>query len=76
MKRTNIESVARWMREVALQKDGYSILTNKDLAEHHERLIKIYYHAGRYAGGARDKTAQMAYRTFERTTNANNPRNA
>ena len=59
------------MREVALQKDGYSILTNKDLAEHHERLIKIYYHAGRYAGGARDKTAQMAYRTFERTTNEN-----
>lgn len=76
LKRTNIESVARWMREVALQKDGYSILTNKDLAEHHEQLIKIYYHAGRYAGGARDKTAEMAYRTFERTTNANYSRNA
>jgi hypothetical protein len=74
MKRTNIEEVARWMREVALQKDGYAILTNKDLAEHHEKLVKIYYHAGRYAGGARDKTAQMAYRTFERTTNADNQR--
>lgn len=71
MQRTNIEAVAKWMREVALQKDGYAILTNADLAEHHERLVKIYYHAGRYAGGARDKTAEIAYRTFERTENAN-----
>ena len=75
MKRTNIEQTARWMREVALQKDGYAILTNKDLAEHHEKLVKIYYHAGRYVGGARDKTAQMAYRTFERTTNADKKSN-
>jgi hypothetical protein len=62
------ETIAKWMREVALQKEGCAILTDKDLAEHHERLIKIYYHAGRYAGGARDKAAEMAYRTFERTT--------
>lgn len=74
MKRTSIEAIARWMREVALQKDGYAILTDKDLADHHEKLIKIYYHAGRYAGGAKDKTAEMAYRTFERTTNADNSR--
>lgn len=76
MQRTNIEQVARWMREIALQKSGYHILTDKDLAEHHEKLIKIYYHAGRYAGGARDKTAEMAYRTFERTSNADNQRNS
>lgn len=59
------EKLAKWMREVALQKNGYAILTDQDLADHHERLVKIYYHAGRYAAGARDSIALHAYRKFE-----------
>lgn len=68
------EKIAKWMREVALQKDGYTILTNQDLVDHHERLVKIYYHAGRYAAGATDNVAAMAYRTFERVADADSKR--
>ena len=59
------EAIAKWMREVALAKDGYAILTNEDLVEAHQRLEKIYYHAGRYAEGARDRAAESANRLFQ-----------
>lgn len=64
------EKIAKWMREVALQKNGYAILTDQDLANHHQRLVKIYYHAGRYAAGARDRVAVSAALEFEAVENA------
>jgi len=66
------ETIAKWMRETALQQQGLAILSNQDLAEHHERLVKIYYHAGRYAEGARDQTAQAAMLIFEKVEYADN----
>jgi len=66
------EAIARWMRESALQKNGYALLTAEDLAYHHQELIKIYYHAGRYAEGARDEAATDAYLIFEAVEYADN----
>ena len=66
------ESIAQWMRETALRQQGLSILSNQDLVDHHERLVKIYYHAGRYAEGARDKTALAAMLVFEAVEYADN----
>jgi len=66
------EAIARWMRETALQKNGYALLTAEDLAHHHEELVKIYYHAGRYAEGARDDAANSAYLIFEAVEYADN----
>lgn len=66
------ESIAKWMREAALERQGLSILSNRDLVEHHERLVKIYYHAGRYAEGARDKSAIAAMLIFEKVEYADN----
>lgn len=68
----NSESIAKWMRETALNQQGLSILSNRDLVDHHERLVKIYYHAGRYAEGARDKAAVAAALTFEKVEYADN----
>ena len=66
------EAIARWMRETALQKNGYALLTAEDLADHHEELVKIYYHAGRYTEGARDDAANSAYLIFEAVEYADN----
>lgn len=66
------EAIAQWMREVALEKSGYTVLTRDDLVEHHERLEKIYYHAGRYAEGARDTAATFGNRLFQAVLDADN----
>jgi hypothetical protein len=65
------DRIAKWMREVALEKNGYALLTKQDLVAHHQHLIKIYYHAGRYAGGARDDKALEAALKLEEVLEAN-----
>jgi hypothetical protein len=72
----DIELLAKKMREDSLAKDSHwtrkveelKALRTKMEREEKERqeralenIKKIYYHAGRYAGGARDKNAVVAY---------------
>ena len=37
-----------------------------DNAQPNEELLKLYYHAGRFAGGSRDRRACDAYRELQR----------
>ena len=46
------------MRIAAL--DGYKILTGPELLELREDLQKLYFNAGRWAGGSRDYIARQA----------------
>ena len=55
---SKIEELARDMRIAAL--DGYKILTGPELLELREDLQKIYFNAGRWAGGSRDYIARQA----------------
>lgn len=59
-----IEQVARDMRIAAL--DGYKILTGAQVIELKQELQKVYFNAGRWAGGARDYTARNAFETLKR----------
>jgi hypothetical protein len=47
------------MRIAAL--DGYKILTGPELLELREDLQKLYFNAGRWAGGNRDWQAREAH---------------
>lgn len=66
----DIELLAKKMREHALTLEAE--METKDLAERKRRqdqldfLKKVYFNAGRYAGGARDKLAKDC---FNRITN-------
>lgn len=72
----NIESIAREMRERALLMDGNPELTFKDLQgvklkkakekklAQVEALKKLYFNAGRWAGGARDHIAREAFEAY------------
>ena len=72
----NIETVAREMRERALLLEGNPQLTHKELTgrkleqakkrqlQKVEDLKKLYFNAGRWAGGARDHTAREAFETY------------
>jgi len=53
------EELARDMRIAAL--DGYKILTGPELLELREDLQKLYFNAGRWAGGNRDWQAREAH---------------
>ena len=55
---SKIEELARDMRIAAL--DGYKILTGPELLELREDLQKLYFNAGRWAGGSRDYIARQA----------------
>lgn len=65
----DIEELAKKMRDHALSVEADS--ENTDLAERKRRqdqrdaLAKLFFNAGRYAGGARDKLAKEA---FQRVT--------
>ena len=65
-----IEELARDMRIAAL--DGYKILTGPQILELKQELQKLYFNAGRWAGGARDYTARSAFETLKKieATNA------
>lgn len=56
----DLEELARRMREAALQKSAPEYVYEK-VYEPSEEQKKLYYHAGRWAGGARDYTARKAY---------------
>jgi hypothetical protein len=47
------------MRIAAL--DGYKILTGTELLELREDLQKLYFNAGRWAGGSKDWQAREAH---------------
>jgi hypothetical protein len=65
----DIEELARKMRNRAI-KIAEDEARNGNLKEKQEKLLeqrkienlqKLYFHAGRWAGGARDKTARAAF---------------
>jgi hypothetical protein len=61
----DIEKLARKMRERALNIEARE--EKKDLSERKrtqdqlDAIKKLYFHAGRWAGGARDRTAKAAF---------------
>lgn len=77
----DIELVAREMRERALLIEGDSSLTLKDLQgiklkqakekklAQVEAMKKLYFNAGRWAGGARDHIAREAFETYNAREN-------
>ena len=72
----DIETIAREMRERALLIEGNQELTLKDLKgiklkrakekqlAQVEAFKKLYFNAGRWAGGARDHIAREAFETY------------
>ena len=77
-----LELLARDMRERALLIEGNPTLTLKDLdrlklakakqaqLEKVERMKKLYFNAGRWAGGARDHNAREAFEQMNRIESA------
>lgn len=61
----DIEDLARKMREHAIRIEREE--EKEDLSERLRRqeqldaIKKLYFHAGRWAGGARDKSAKLAF---------------
>lgn len=55
------ELLARSMRERALSISGYKILTDQDIVDISEELKQLYFHAGRWSGGARDWKARKYF---------------
>lgn len=60
------ELIARDARGRALEASGYRILTDKDRVDISQELKQLYFHAGRWAAGARDYTARTAYHEYNR----------
>jgi len=68
-----LEELARDMRLAAL--DGYKIVTKTELDLVRNELLQLYFHAGRWKGGARDYAAReafMAYNEREKRAHSNN----
>lgn len=71
------ELIARDMRGRALELSGYRVLTDQDRVDLTQQLKQLYFHAGRWSGGARDWTARKAYEEYNRresNANSNNRR--
>ena len=68
----DIELLARDTRLAAL--DGYKILTGPELTELREETKKLYFNAGRWAGGARDYTARKAFELMNDRMKEDSPR--
>ena len=62
----NIELVALDARRKALEAAGYKVLTDQDKVDIAEQLKQLYFHAGRWSGGARDNTARQAFHEYNR----------
>lgn len=60
------EQLARSMRERALQISGYKILTDQDIVDISEELKQLYFHAGRWSGGARDWKARKHFEQLKK----------
>lgn len=63
----DIEQLAKEMRLAAL--DGYKILTGPEVLELREDLQKLYFNAGRWAGGSRDWQAREAHAQLQNLLN-------
>jgi hypothetical protein len=61
----NIEELARKMRERALsieaREEKKDLSQRKRTQDQLDAMKKLYFHAGRWAGGARDRTAKAAF---------------
>ena len=62
----NIELVAKDARGKALEAAGYKVLTDQDKLDLTEQLKQLYFHAGRWVGGARDNTAREAFHAYNK----------
>lgn len=61
-----IELIARDLRGRALEASGYKVVTDRDKLDLTQELKQLYFHAGRWVGGARDYTARQAYVAYNR----------
>jgi len=61
----DIEKLARKMRERALnieaREEKKHLSERKRTQDQLDAMKKLYFHAGRWAGGARDRTAKAAF---------------
>ena len=61
----DIEELARKMRHRALEIEAHEVKEAKSIQLAKQRQVeafkKLYYNAGRWAGGARDKVAKEAF---------------
>jgi hypothetical protein len=61
----DIEELARKMRERALnieaRQEKKELSERKRTQDQLDAMKKLYFHAGRWAGGARDRTAKAAF---------------
>jgi hypothetical protein len=61
----DIEKLARKMRERALsieaREEKIDLSERKRNQDQLDAMKKLYFHAGRWAGGARDRTAKAAF---------------
>lgn len=61
----DIEELARKMRQRALEIEAHEVKEAKSIQLAKQRQLetfkKLYYNAGRWAGGARDKVAKEAF---------------
>jgi hypothetical protein len=64
------DDLAKQMRLAAL--DGYKIITKTEMDLVSNKLLRLYFDAGRWAGGARDYQAREAFLAY----NAREKRNA
>jgi hypothetical protein len=74
----DIELLAKQMREKALELKGYNpeeiraiILEHEEPINRNQELKQLYFHAGRWAGGAKDYGARMAYQNYKRLERPN-----
>lgn len=64
------ELVALDARARALEASGYKVLTDQDRVDLTQSLAQMYFHAGRWSGGARDYTARQAYMAWNKREKA------
>lgn len=64
------ELVALDARSRALVSAKYKVLTDKDRVDLSQSLAQMYFHAGRWSGGARDYTAREAYLAWNKREKA------
>jgi len=60
----NLELIARDARGRALENSKHRVLTDKDRVDITQELKQLYFHAGRFSGGARDYLAREAYKIY------------
>lgn len=64
------ELVVYETRSKALKSAGYKVLTDQDRLDLVQSLAQMYFHAGRWSGGARDYTARQAYLAWNKREKA------